>query len=567
MDVLARNLEVLNARFPSLLTDLAADQAPWPEVPEFFTGRSGEVSARWRGLSLASAFDPRAEAAKSVPEVAADTEALVLGGLGLGYGLEAVLEKYPDLPLLVVEPASVWFLAVLAHRDLTKVLSAPFVSWQIGGLPTQVGTYLGRFAFRKVLYWPHRPTQTLFGTWFDGVEKALNDFQAMARVNLATLERFSHLWFRNLRKNEAQAQECRVQPVSRLAGLAAGRRLVVAAAGPSLEANLAWLLQKRQEILLVAVDTSWKTLTGAGLLPDVLVIMDGQYWNARHVDPPVAAPTVVITEWISHPSTLCLAPGRTFVTASSVPLLRDRERQLWGDLGTVRSGGSVATTAWSLCLLLGAAEVFFCGLDLGYALGGGHVRGSQFEQRKHRLACRLNPAETLGLGWLGEPGLSWQPAVDGGQVRSDPRMDLYRSWLSLSFSENPATHVASLSRVGSLIPGLPFLPAEEIPGAAPGPASSWPTGPFLVPQKLRFAVSRSNESFPETPSLAWLQEWNAEGLRWWGEEAWSLLASPAVAGWNHFPSARSLRALRSAWELERKWKGALFPSGKTGPIR
>jgi hypothetical protein len=430
---------------------------------------------------------------------------------------------------------------------------------------------LGRFVCRHVLWVPHRTSFSLQPAWLGEMEKALADFQVLARVNHATLERFAPLWLRNLAHNEAALADGLVAfPVEALHNAAPGCRVVIAAAGPSLEGQLDWLRRSRDRFVLIAVDTCCNTLRSAGVTPDFLVIMDGQYWNSRHVDPPVKAPTRVVAELVSHPSTLRLAPGRLFLAATSVPLLRETEVTRWGDLGVLKSGGSVSTTAWSLALHLGASEVAFCGLDLGYAQGGGHVRGSQFEERKHRRSSRLVPAETWGLGWLGESNLSSRPTVGGGSLKSDPRMDLYRQWLSLSVAEHPEVTAWNLSPVGSLIPGL------KSPGV--NFAADWPVqlplarslsaplkaGPGVA---TRVTSPEGEMGFPPRLSADWIGRWETQGLSLWGATAWAILGSQAVQTWRQFPTPRSEHAVRAAWSFERSLKSQIFHSRKPGLVR
>ncbi|MEI8093196.1 MAG: 6-hydroxymethylpterin diphosphokinase MptE-like protein [Spirochaetales bacterium] len=569
MNWLEVNLAVLEGRFSGISKEILSQIAPI-ERPEFLDAKSGARTARWKGLTWASTFDPAAEARKTLPVLTAETDFAVVGGFGMGYWAEALREEHPDLPVVVAEPDPWWLGQVLAQRDLRSLLADPFVSFVLGGSPQQIGDYLGRFVCRNIAWLPHRPTFALHSVWMNGLEAALADFQALSRVNRATLDRFAGLWLRNFARNEALWDSPLSAPIAvgRLAGLAPGSRVVIAAAGPSLGGSLDWLKRHRSQVLLIAVDTSWNTLKQAGLVPDFVVIMDGQYWNARHVDPPVEAPTRIVCEGVSHPSTLRLAPERTYVAATSVPLLRSREERVWGELGTLRSGGSVATTAWSLALLLGATEVVFCGLDLGYPKGGSHVQGSQFEERKHRLARRLQPAETWGHSWLGEPGLVQRLATTGGQILSDPRMDLYRSWLALSVAEHPEVTAWNLSPIGSRVPGLSTPPARLGEDWPQQPVPRWPEGPRLVSRsEVPDATSLPLPlAFPAEMGRAWVEAWELRGQRLWGQ-GWELVAGPALRTWKLFPSARSLRALRESWDLEQTLESQIFRSSPAGAVR
>lgn len=511
------------------------DRASWS------LSRTGLPVARLEGASLASAYDPVAEAARAVPDWGPDVDFVLLTGLGLGYLAEAVTSRYPDLPVVIAEADPRWVEEVEAHRNLAALWALPRVVLLVGPDPTVVGAFFDQVACRTVVTLGWRPVDALNPGWTAALADQVAGAQARGRVNGATFERFGALWRRNLAKNERHAQD--VRPVAALWGAGADRPAVIAAAGPSLTDSLGWLAQHRDRVLLIAVDTAWPTLEARGLEPDILVVLDGQYWNSRHVDRPLGPRTVVVTEWVGPPRAFRLAPGRTFVAASSVSFLRRREAAVWGDLGGLASGGSVATAAWSLALGLGCLEVAFVGLDLGYPRGLTHAPGSQFEEAIHRRSRRLVPAETLGLGLRG-PGLVWRPAVDGGRVLSDRRMDLYRDWLGASAAAHPEVRAVNLSRRGALVPGLEGPSADYGSQWLPRPPWTAPRGPALVRRPFVPAAWEPGDGDDQ----AW-----ASARAVWGAEVWDSWAGRAWNTWCRFPSPRSRRSLDEVWALARQW--------------
>lgn len=553
MSLLEANLEVLRGSQPGLLPAgrlLKEDRGEWRPA------RSGLPTVRRAGVSLCSAFDPVTEADRAVPDWK-DVDFAVLPGLGAGYLAEAVVRRYPDLPVLVAEPDPAWLAEVLDHRDLRGLLSHPRLILIVGPDVDEVGRVLSDHACGTIEVLSWRPLDLLTPAWAPLVRLQTAGAQAQAGVNAATFRRFGSLWRRNLEKNEAAARG--VRPLASLDGWGRGLPAVVAAAGPSLAENLEWMVQNRDRYLLVAVDTAWSALAARGIEPDILLVLDGQYWNARHVDLPPPLRTLVVTEWIGPPRAFRLAPGRTFVAASSVPLLRPREERLWGPLGSLSSGGSVATAAWSLVLRLGCSQVAFAGLDLGYPRGLTHVPGSQFEEALHRRSRRLTPAETLGLGLRGFVGLTPRPALDGGTILSDARMDLFRRWLSLAVTSHPEMPAFNLGTKGSVIPGLrpfPYGWESRWPLTRPGPlpeepvltrlAASAPQPPF---RELREALAVDDREFPATLDGFW-----RAARAFWGESTWDSWAGRVRNTWDRYPSSRSLWALKEHLALTLAWE-------------
>jgi hypothetical protein len=551
MSLFAANLDALAAKYPEAAAKVAA--AADSVQGEWSPSRSGALSVRRWGLSLCSAFDPAVEARRAVPEWS-EADFALLPGLGAGYLAQAVAERYPDLPVVIAEQDPSWFREVLGRRDLSSLWdnAVPL----IGPDPSVVGAFFGSVACHQVATLPWRPLAEQEPEWYGAVADERDRAQVRAGVNAATFRRFGTLWRRNLARNETQVDGAR--PLTALKDRWRGSPAVITAAGPSLAENLDWIERHRDRLVLIAVDTAWQALQRRGLEPDVVLVLDGQYWNGRHLDAELPERTLVVTEFTGPPRAFRVAPGRVYVAATSAGLLRRRELDRWGDLGALPTGGSVATAAWSLALYLGCREIAFAGLDLGYP-GGTHVRGSQFEETALRLACRLRPAETAGFGLRGL-GLTERPAMGGGTVPSDVRMDLFREWLSAAVAARSDVRAVNFSRRGSVISGLLSPDANY--------GDDWPAlDPQMADSSRPLTVRTAGTSSPPWDSLERCLDGtltlgafgeavatlSKAAREYWGA-SWESWAGRELASWNQFPSARTRRRLVELAALTLRWR-------------
>lgn len=552
MSPLEANLVVLERRHPEVarrLTELSdrPDRGSWSRA------RSGAATVRRDGVSLASAFDPEAEARRAV--VPDDSDFWLLPGLGAGYLAQAAAECSPDLPVVIAESDPYWLREVLVHRDLSALWELSRVVLLVGPDASVVGQFFTATACRSVRTLVWRPLLDQEAPWHEAVAQELASAQARSRVNLATWARFGNLWRRNMERNESQAKD--VRPLAALGGLCAGVPAAIVAAGPSLPGTFNWLEAHRKQLMLIVVDTAWPAVAARRLVPDFVLVLDAQYANARHMDRPLPPSTLVVTEWTAPPRAFRLAPGRTFVAASSVALLRPREKALWGELGALPSGGSVATAAWSLALHLGCTQVAFAGLDLAYPRGQTHAAGSQFEEALHRRSGRLVPAETSGWSSLHQGPATWSPSVGGGLVRTDARMNLFREWLAASVAARPDVKAVNLGTGGALVEGLA--------GAPPRYGEGWPlrkethvgnegflvrsdTPPMRPPFEQLEAVLGADD-FAGAVDRAW-----SLARSYWGAEVWDRWAHRAWSTWTRFPSFRSRRAVEEVVQGALAWR-------------
>jgi DNA-binding transcriptional MerR regulator len=240
-----------------------------------------------------------------------------------------------------------------------------------------------------------------------------------------------------------------------------GMPILVVAAGPSLDELAPLLPQLARRMPIIAVDTSLRAVRGAGVEPDILTVVDPQYWNTRHLDRQALSSTLLVSESSTHPIIFRRPLGRLFFGGSIFPLGQFLETE-HGARFKLGAGGSVATTAWDLARVLGAAEVYMAGLDLGFPDSRTHYSGSYFEERLHQLSDRLSPHETALFAYLRGGAPFKAPNNEGGSSLTDKRLVVYTKWFEeqLHFPEAPPTY--NLSSRGIAIEGMPPCSAERL---------------------------------------------------------------------------------------------------------
>jgi hypothetical protein len=217
--------------------------------------------------------------------------------------------------------------------------------------------------------------------------------------------------------------------VGALAGLATGVPAVIAAAGPSLDANVVDLAPVRDRALVIACDTAAQPLLGHGLEPDLVVAADSTSANARHLSSIGPTRSWLVGEGSLHPSALTHFHRRTFA-------FKVANHQPWPWLesvglapATLETWGSVATSALSLALMMGCDPIAFIGADFAFTNGRPYCRGTAIESQW---------STSIGAGATYEA--IWQAAVDrwpavtatdvtGRRVRTAAHLMAFRDWM------------------------------------------------------------------------------------------------------------------------------------------
>ncbi|MCX7024404.1 MAG: DUF115 domain-containing protein [Spirochaetes bacterium] len=459
---LERNLEAIGLRFPELARELSAAE---PASMDTLAAASGEPTASIDGLLLHSRYDPRSEADRVASDVAAGCpDTVVLLGMGLGYVAEAVLSRLPRARLLVAEADAAAFASCLRIRDISQLLAREEVGLLIGSDPEALFWAFDRLDTRRVAVHENKALTGRKPEWYADAKSAIERFQGKESINRNTLKKFGKLWVRNLARN---AREIGRRPgVASLAGLFAGLPAIVCAAGPSLDDALPFLADARRRAVIVTVDTALRSLLHAGVEPDFVVVVDPQYWNARHLDRCESASSIMIAECAAWPSTFRFGCGATYLCSSLYPLGTFLEERTGARKGKLGAGGSVATTAWDFARTLGCSPIWMAGLDLSFPDGRTHARASVFEQRALTRGARLRPAATEGFEAMLGAGPFKAPDNSGGSTVTDKRMILYAWWFESRLGKHPEAVTRTLSAKGLAIPGMPFA---DVSGLAAGP--------------------------------------------------------------------------------------------------
>lgn len=448
-----KNREALASRHPELAAALDGTDAA---ALDLLKARSGKPSARLPGGAyLHSRYDPEAEAAKACEEaLAAGADLIVVMGMGLGYAAEAALRA--GVLVVVAEPDAAVAKACLCARDMGHFLAHErlFFCYPDGG--PALGQLLEGLDARAVARVENSALAVAFPEPMSSIRSAYARFREKDRINAATLKRFGRRWVRNLAANLPYVSGA--PGVSSLMGRFSGCPAIVLAAGPSLDELLPRLARLRERFVLVCVDTALRSALRAGVEPDFVVVVDPQFWNARHLDRCPSPRSVLVTEASVWPSVFRNPFRAVFACSSIYPLGRYIEARSGPPRGQLGAGGSVATTAWDFARALGCSPVFMAGLDLSFPDGKTHARASLFEQRSLNAGSRLRPSASDGFEAMrgGQPYAA--RANDGSLVVTDRRLALYSWWFSSRAARHPETPSYNLSARGLAIDGL--MPAD-----------------------------------------------------------------------------------------------------------
>ena len=481
-----KNIQLFKSRFPALadlyhniIEGITAngDSGNVFSFWNIITAKNGSVTAQIDNMLLHSSYNPEREAMSTAQElISKNKETVIFMGVGLGWqfcSLAKLITKSvcecPVKKLVLIEPDPVHFFGALFYIDWSDVFAVEQLVIALACPPHDLMPLLegnqinvgntglsASYVYAIPAFIQHaRP-------YFDSVITLVERNRSKNDINAATYKKFEKLWIRNSMKNIVHLGECRtVLEIAKDFGKGA-ENFIVVAAGPSLEKLLPKITELKKRAVIVCVETALHALLKAGVEPDFIVITDPQYYAYRHIAGLESRSSVLVCPLSVYPAVFDFKCRQIVLCSEMFPVSGFFEATL-GPFGDLGAGGSVASSAWSLCRLLGARNIYFAGLDLSYPMGQTHIKGSSAEQAGYLSSSRVSPVQEINSRSRFGANPEYGTDYNGNKVLTDSRMKMFAWWFESKIAECTDVKTYTLCAESMKIPGVTSVP-EPVEG-------------------------------------------------------------------------------------------------------
>lgn len=435
-DILARNLDALEGSSADAARRIRAAR-PRTDI-EFIETDEGLLAATLDGRALASKRRPRTEAQRLADTV--DLKAnggVVVLGFGLGHHVAAIAERMGRSGVVIAFEPDVGLLrAVLERIDcsgwFTQTNFALLTDAEDSAAITQTITGVEGVLALGVTMLEHPASRARCGAVLDRFGEQFADVMKSVRSTIVTTLVQSETTLRNLLMN---VEHYALGPgIADLKGACADRPAIVVSAGPSLERNVRLLARPgvRDRFVIIAVQTTLKTLLGHGIRPHFVTALDYHEISTRFYEGLSAHDVegvTLIAEPHANPAIFDAFPGPIRTPGSEqLDLLLGALGRGGNEADTIEQGATVAHLAYHVARHLGCDPVILIGQDLAFTDGQYYSAGAAIH---HTWSNELNAFNSLEM-------LEWQRIVRhrrllhrvqdtlGRHVYADEQMSSYR---------------------------------------------------------------------------------------------------------------------------------------------
>ncbi len=353
-----------------------------------------------------------------------DPALVVFYGLGLGFHLEQI-RQHTDVPIVVYEPSMDVAAFVLSRVSVD--LDDVYLVTDRGSYTDVLGTLLQRPG--SIVAGAIPAYVELLGDDMPAFRDGLTERLRALAINRVTREQFAEEWVSNLALNLPFLGSGKSLDVFKK--MFAGKPAILVGGGPSLDVNIKDLATAQGRALIIAVHTAVQPLVKNGIIPDLVVIIEGQKLDYYFNDVSQLPEMVLLASPQTHPIHLTL----DFKACLSLNIAESAAEgwleQAYGD-APLPLGGSVACTAFSVMHELGCDPIALVGMDTAYRDGRGHAVNTQTDCCEFRFDTDNSTVTTHCRQGVHQPlvfRLEMVTAWGGqGQVATRPTLSSFRHW-------------------------------------------------------------------------------------------------------------------------------------------
>lgn len=301
-------------------------------------------------------------------------------GMGNGSYLEQMVEiAEENVKFIVYEPSIKIVLEALKNIDIKELSKRSLIVLVVEGVNAErlEDMYDNIFEFallEKACYFTHPNYKNIFPEKVLEATKLLRKVLYEKLVAYNTNIGFSDVVIQNLFHNMRHIPDA--YKTSQFAGkIPYGVPAIVVAAGPSLNKNIEDLKLAKDKALIVAVDTAIKPLLKAGIVPDMLFIVDGkkpvELFKVEGIEE-----IPLVCSMLAARDVLEYHKGKKIMYSEGIPIVTEAFTKNGISIEKLASGGSVATSAFAFCYMIGIDNIILVGQDLALTGNRTHADGT-----------------------------------------------------------------------------------------------------------------------------------------------------------------------------------------------
>lgn len=364
-------------------------QSLYTSVTETKTGLKIPVFSS--GRTMESKYNPEREAQNLLDSITESFTFFTVFGIGSGLFISKLALKNPTAKIICVENTKedLEFLSQFENvqnlQKNTNIIFTSLENLQSSLLNNYIPALYGNMKVIEMLGWKNENTSL-----HQFIEEELNAALQLISADFSVQTHFGKLWQHNILNNLKYISK---QPV-KVQLKTQKQTAVIIAAGPSLDSKISYLKEHNSELYIISTDTAYSSLIKSGIIPEVVVSIDGQFISHQHFLHKADSSTVFAFDLCSNNTCVQKAGKNCFFFNSGHPLSCIAAAQT-GFPSLYTGAGTVTIAALDLAFFMGFKKIIVLAADFSYIKGKPYAKGTYLDNIYRNSENKLVNAETL----------------------------------------------------------------------------------------------------------------------------------------------------------------------------
>lgn len=336
------------------------------------------------GTSFYSKYNPSRESDfflqdKEIQE----SDFVIFMGFGFGYQLEKLFDFFPKKQFLVIEENLAAYAFIFSHISCNEFRNKKIIFATFDTLAETIKNYFNPLFHSKICTKTMRSWENFYHHEFSHQKEVIINALRDKILDTKTQSHFGKQWNSNFWKNLYLIKKYGDTLQKKQLEYCIDKKVVITAAGPSLDKNINQLKFLQNEIFILATDTSLPILHKHGIIPQAVITIDGQEHSVQHYYFLPQETAIFMDVCTSHNIALQGIKNKNplFFIQNGHPLIQyfciNFQQEFFPKIEC--GNGTVTIAALSLAQYLGFSNITLLGADFSFPFNKAYANGSYFE--------------------------------------------------------------------------------------------------------------------------------------------------------------------------------------------
>ena len=308
-----------------------------------------------------------------------DRHTIIVYGLGMGYHIEALIKKYPDKKIIVIEPDKRVLYHALQIRDLESIIKGCEIWLGESVLTTKSKMYemITHPLARGIMFIPFYTSvyQDYFNELVEGLKKIMNDWAVMINTKRCLVDK----WYTNRIKNDEVESVNFSNFVDKFKGIPA----ILVGGGASLIEHIPLLKQLENKAVIFAAGTTIEILLNHGVTPTFMAAIDQDPISEGGLHEHLEADVPLIFDGQ-------VAQNSLYYKGKKIQMQLNVNRytgMVIPNLPIIESAPSIGNVGLDILHKMGCSPILMAGMDFSYGYGKLYCDGTRFQEERKDTGC------------------------------------------------------------------------------------------------------------------------------------------------------------------------------------